>query len=830
MKTAWATVVGILTVLLSIEPAFAAAAESKTGYAKSGHSKAGHSDSRHAGHGAKAVQFTVRSARSGPWSDPRTWEPARPPKAGDRVLVSRGTEVVYDRKSDDVLRLVQVAGTLRFARDRDTLLNVGLIKVQNSETCSEGGFACDFDTVNDAGEPHAAPKSEMPALLVGTPDEPIPAEHTATIRLHYLEGMDKNDAPAIACCSARMEIHGAPLSRTWVKLGQDAEAGEKTIVLSEPVEGWRAGDEVIVTGSVRKSRGRTFRGHPDQVTTERRQIARIDGRTLHLDRPLEYEHAGSGEFRCEAANLSRNVVVESADPEGVRGHTVYHRFSRGGISYARFAHLGKEGVLGRYSIHYHLVGDTMRGSQVLGVAIVDSHNRWVTIHGTQYLVVRDCVGYKSVGHGFFLEDASEVYNVLDRNLGVHAYRGRRLPDQELPFDPNDGAAFWWANGRNTFTRNVSCENDEYGFRYDVQQTRSFTCRLPILGPDGKEHSTDVRTIPIWRFEDNEAHTEGFYGMVVAANGNSQPDTPIRNEGTLERIRRIDWTGPDTRHPHVIRGLKIWRAHYGFRPHSPSMLMENVRIDRAAYGIYRPAFENQVYRNLHLSRIGAEPFNRGMDDASAQTGSISVDGLTFEDFNRYGLALIQISDNDLSGTAESHFRNVKLVDVDLRRPLIDRGGGAKADPVTETGIPYVFHDWFGPDRHAMVASAKARDLLSDGRKYGRVANLTGEESLAAEITDPQVEFPKLLDPVDDLPPATVVTSVRRESDRLVVTGVSHDNGEIAAVTVNGRKADVVASHAGVVDWRIEIPGQKKDTVTAAATDQAGNIERTAHRVP
>ena len=110
----------------------------------------------------------------------------------------------------------------------------------------------------------------------------------------------------------------------------------------------------------------------------------------------------------------------------------------------------------------------MRGSIVKGVAVVDSHNRWVTIHGTQYLVVQDCVGFRSVGHGYFLEDGTEVYNLLDRNLAVQAYTGKRLPKQVLSFDPNDGAGFWWANGRNSLVRNVSCENDEYGYRYDMQ--------------------------------------------------------------------------------------------------------------------------------------------------------------------------------------------------------------------------------------------------------------------------------------------------------------------------------------------------------------------------
>ena len=239
---------------------------------------------------------------------------------------------------------------------------------------------------------------------------------------------------------------------------------------------------------------------------------------LTLDKPLGYVHSGSGEFRSEVANLSRNVVIESADPDGVRGHTVYHRFSRGGIGYARFAHLGKEGVLGRYSIHFHLVGDTMRGSSVQGVAIVDTHNRWITRHGTQYLIVRDCVGYRSVGHGYFMEDGTEVYNLLDRNLAVQAVRGKRLPEQVLPFDPNDGAGFWWANGLNTMTRNVTAENDEYGYRYDMQKRSNFDPNLLIRQPDGSEKSVDVRTIPIWRFDDNEAHSEGFYGVLIAANG------------------------------------------------------------------------------------------------------------------------------------------------------------------------------------------------------------------------------------------------------------------------------------------------------------------------
>ena len=732
------------------------------------------------------LSFDVKSARSGAWSDSATWEPAHVPRTGERVLVSPGTRVAYDVASDDVIRLLQVAGELQFAHDRDTTLNVGLLKVQNSENCSENGFRCDLHEITEAGEPSALPGGVTPALEVGTKDDPIPAPYTARIRLHYLEGMSKDDAPAISACSARMDFHGAPLSRTWVKLGESVKPGDTTVALAEPVTGWRVGDEVIVTGSIHGDTLRTYReGQKESATpqTEERRIVKMEGTTLTLDRPLVNKHFGTGELRSEVANLSRNVIVESADPAGVRGHTIYHQFSSGGISYARFAHLGKEGVLGRYPIHFHLVEDTMRGSGVLGAAIVDSHNRWITIHGTQYLVIRDCVGYQSVGHGFFMEDGSESLNLLDRNLGVQAFRGKPLPKQVLGFDPNEGAAFWWANGRNSLTRNVSCENDEYGFRYDSQSTRSFSSQLAVRSPDGAEAKVDIRTLPFYRFQSNEAHTEGVYGMVFA--GNNQAGDPMSD---TKRLAEIDRTGPDTRHPHIVRDVKIWQVHYGLRPQVPSMLLEHIFIDHATYGIYRPAFENHVYRDLTISATTSEPFNRGMDDASTQFGRLTVDGLTFISFPHDSyIPLIQMSDNNPTGAAESHFRNIRLLDRQdkSRRALVDRGGGARTAPITEHGVPVYLHDYYGPGRTAKVASTAAADLMKDGTAWHQEAPLTGEESVVAEM--PDLPFPQLLDPIDDIAPTTVITATRAQAGKLLVTGISHDNGDIASITVNGQPA-------------------------------------------
>ncbi len=752
-----------------------------------------------------AAPKLIRSAQSGPWSAAQTWDGGQVPGADASVQVRAGHTVVYDRKSEEVVRFIHVAGTLSFARDRDTQLVVGLIKIQPGDDASEDGFNC------DAHLPDVDPTQPKPALEIGTAEQPLDAKYTAKIQLAYRDGLDKESCPAIICCSGRMDFHGAPLSRTWVKLGGDAKHDDKTVTLAEAVTGWRVGDRLIVTGSTQPAEVSGTRRpvkNAKGLTTEEREIRAIDGKTVTLDKPLDFDHPGSGDYRGEVANLSRTVIVESADPEKARGHTMYHRNSAGSISYAEFRHLGKEGVLGKYAIHYHLCGDTMRGSSVVGASIWDSSNRWVTIHGTSYLVVRDCVGYRSVGHGFFLEDGTEVYNVLDRNLAVQAFRGKPLPKQALPFDGNEGAGFWWANSLNTFTRNVSCENDRYGYRFEATAGSAFKPTLPILQPDGSRKPTDIRTLPFVRFEDNESHSEGLYGINLG-----------------EGVNRI---GPDTKHPFVMRNTKIWDVHYAFRPQSPSLLVEGMKIWRAEYGVYHPNYDNHVYRDLYIGKTNTEPFNRGHDDDSVQYGVLTVDGLTFDGVRSgSSMPLIQISDDNPTGNAVTHIRNLKLVNWtgDNGRAVVNLGGGPRPTPKTEKGVPIYLHDYFGEGKSAKIVSTKTKELKNDGNNYREEALLTGDESRVAEVRG--VEFPKLLDPVNDLPPATVITFTQRlEGGKLLVRGVTSDNGVVKKVLVNGTAAKSLTGT--FAEWEVVLD-KASAKVEAFAEDAAGNVEKRPHVV-
>jgi len=737
----------------------------------------------------------TRSAQSGPWSAAATWEGGRVPAAGSRVQVRTGHTIVYDLNQERLIRSIHVAGLLTFARDRDTRLDVGLIKIQPGDDASEDGFDC------DAHVPETKAGQPKPALEVGSPLQPIPPKHAALIRLVPVKGLSAESCPAIVCCGGRMDFHGASLSQTWVKLGQTASKGDAVVTLSEPVTGWRIGDRVIVTATQHdRAEGGTRRpGLADRQTyTEERLVRLIDGARITLDRPLGHEHLGSGELRGEVANLSRNVVVESAEPKGVRGHTMYHRHSAGAISYAEFRHLGKEGVLGRYSIHYHLVGDTMRGSYVLGASIWDSGNRWITIHGTNHLIVRDCVGYRSVGHGYFFEDGTEINNVLDRNLAVQAFRGKPLPNQVLPFDKNDGAGFWWANSRNSLTRNVSCENDRYGFRYDAAPGLT----LPVAQPDGSKQPVDIRTLPFVRFEDNEAHCDGLYGFNLG-----------------EGVKRV---GPDHRHPFLIRNFKVWSVHYAFRPETPAVQVENLRIHRCVYGIYHPDYDHHVYRGVSMSDVTSEPVNRGHDDRNVQYGPFTMEDVTLERCG--GDALIQLSESAPTGKAEAHFRNVQVRNSLAKSPTVGTQPGSRAKD-RDAIIPYYFHDHFGPGRHAKVLTEAAATKVNDGLQYQVTAPFTGREARLAEVA--KVPFPKLLDPVDDLPPTTVIIHVQRRGGKVIVRGTTADNGTVTRVLVNGREAR--ATNGTFLDWEVEWEDKAGDLqrLTAHAEDGTGNIEKNPH---
>ncbi|HKB38741.1 MAG TPA: hypothetical protein VKD72_20025, partial [Gemmataceae bacterium] len=417
----------------------------------------------------------------------------------------------------------------------------------------------------------------------------------------------------------------------------------------------------------------------------------------------------------------------------------------------------------------------------------------------------DTVGYRSLGHGFFLEDGTEVHNVLDHNLAVGARKTRPLPGQALKFDSNRGAGYWWANSLNTFTRNVAADNDEYGFWYESLAPLV----LPIRQPDGSRKKVDIRTLPFVRFDDNEIHSNySFGGMELSIDGTAD-----------------DSVGPDTKHPFVIRNRLIWNTHYGMNYKIPSLLMEGVRLHNVLYGIRGiENGNNHAYRNITIrgNRGGVDLFgvstNRGL---GKRTVRLTVDGLTYEGVRGtiHDAPLIMVHDERSAPGNFAHFRNVKHSDrvQDSPRALAwvgryERVDQKRSPKFTDARglhvMPLYFHDFYGPGRHARVVAPYSKDYVADSSKYRNEDPVTARDgwhefytgSRVTEVRD--IEFPKVLDPVDDLSPPTVITHINKVGGgKVVVRGSTADNGTVKRVLVNGKEARALASN--FAEWEITL---------------------------
>ena len=130
-------------------------------------------------------------------------------------------------------------------------------------------------------------------------------------------------------------------------------------------------------------------------------------------------------MRAEVGLITRNVVYrgdpETSSKNQFGAHIMLHSAGDesliGRIEYCEFRDVGQAFQLGRYPIHFHLIG-TVHNSYIRGNAIHHTYNRAVTIHGVHYLRIINNLAYHTMGHTFFIEDAAETKNFLDHNLAI----------------------------------------------------------------------------------------------------------------------------------------------------------------------------------------------------------------------------------------------------------------------------------------------------------------------------------------------------------------------------------------------------------------------------
>ncbi len=501
-----------------------------------------------------AAAPTIQSARTGPWSDPNTWNPARLPTATDVVGVSAGTIVTYDTMTGQARTIgIKAGGTLSFRTDRSTRLQVGTLVVE-----------------------------PVGSLEVGTAAAPVGAGFLAEIVIAN-QALDTAFDPRqfgtgiVGLGTVRM--HGAVLAPTFVRLAQEPAAGATTLTLAQPVTGWRAGDRIFVPDSRHLLESEKWANYVPQWDERTIQSISADGRTVTLGSALQFAHPGARDgagvlnFLPHAANLSRNVVVRSENPAGTRGHVLFTFRADVDVRYAQFQDLGRTtnadvdnttfdasgnvthvgtNQMGRYALHaHHLWGPvnaTNTGYQFrfVGNAVADSTKWPITIHSSHYGLIQGNVVVDGTGSGIVTEDGDESENEFAGNFGA-AIRGDVNPRNT---DGRDGSVFWFRGFNHILRDNVAANGingsqgivtgSGYNFMWPPA-SRADTAIPLFRGADthGGQAGVDYRLVnmqlmPIREFARNEAYGATATGLVVWNLGSDGGEVPAATQTTTIR--------------------------------------------------------------------------------------------------------------------------------------------------------------------------------------------------------------------------------------------------------------------------------------------------------
>uniref|UniRef100_A0A673M209 hyaluronoglucosaminidase n=1 Tax=Sinocyclocheilus rhinocerous TaxID=307959 RepID=A0A673M209_9TELE len=327
--------------------------------------------------------------------------------------------------------------------------------------------------------------------------------------------------------------------------GFQVDAVDKVVLnLMDDVSSWNPGDRIVVAStdySMHQAEEFTLLPCPH---CNRKQV-RIKGEAP------QFTHVGEildgVDMRAEVALLSRNILIHgemenscygknwcqyfSYDTFG--GHIkILGNFSSVHLSQVELKHMGQQREKGRYPVNFHRCGDVdQRGgysdhTYLDSLSIHHSFSRCVGIHATNGLLVRDTVGYDTLGHCFFLEDGIEQRNVFFHNLGLLTRPGTILPTDRndsmcteitdrvhkgyVPSPANECKAvstFWIAHPNNHLISNSAAGSQDAGIWYVFHN--SSTGDSHGLIPETKAELT-----PLGIFFNNRVHSNFKAGLFI----------------------------------------------------------------------------------------------------------------------------------------------------------------------------------------------------------------------------------------------------------------------------------------------------------------------------
>jgi hypothetical protein len=291
-----------------------------------------------------------------------------------------------------------------------------------------------------------------------------------------------------------------PSGSSWARLDADAPIGASSLTVDRQLD-LNAGDKLVVTTTD------YMPGHSEEVTVKSNTKC---GTEIKIAEKLKYAHNGSrfkldgvpvevgldstlrangAETRAAVGVLTRSIrIVSGGDLIGQEfpaeasgyyfgGHLVVRQgFKTVQIQGVEFYQMGQGAKIGHYPVHFHHARIANPDTFVRDSSIHDSMTRWIVLHGTHRVALERNVGYLSIGHGFYLEDGTEVENKIAANLGVFARAAvknvqnpRLVPgilaapnldsfvSEAPPYrsDYDHPTVFWIMNAYNDFTDNMA---------------------------------------------------------------------------------------------------------------------------------------------------------------------------------------------------------------------------------------------------------------------------------------------------------------------------------------------------------------------------------------
>lgn len=349
-----------------------------------------------------------------------------------------------------------------------------------------------------------------------------------------------------------LQIYAAAPTVTWTLLTATAEydttkpegqGGASTITVLDNVSSWTVGSSIIVAST-------DFNADLSEVRTI--QSVSADGKTITLDKPLNWQHYGKiwswpggrdyVDERAEIGLLTRSFKIhgditdgESNLPWNGLGSQIFiNAGSSVQISGVEFFACGQRGQLARYPIHFHMSGD-MQGSIVEKCSFHDTFQRCLTVHGTNYLNIQDNVAYNSTGHCYFIEDGTERYNKFIHNLGVVAkqpccpdYDGKYAvggsqwtADTRLLATDSEPSIFWITHPHNDFINN-SAVGGQFGYWYSLPAA---PIGVSYQDPLTNKQLIFPRVTQAGTFYGNKAHSCNEDGLFIDRGITENPPCP-----------------------------------------------------------------------------------------------------------------------------------------------------------------------------------------------------------------------------------------------------------------------------------------------------------------